>query len=93
MNPKQEHLLKSMPLADDPQLRTTMATATAMETFEDNRLLLDVILVAGLVASVLLIVSTTEFDGKIGPFTLHKGKADPDTIKAVLGGVYGALKP
>jgi hypothetical protein len=91
MNPKQEHLLKSMALADDPQLRTTMATA--METFEDNRLLLDVILVAGLVASVLLIVSTTEFDGKIGPFTFHKGKAGPDTIKAVLGGVYGSLKP
>jgi hypothetical protein len=79
-----------MPLADDPQLTTTMATA--MQTFEDDRLL-HVILAAGLVASVLLIVSTTEFDGKIGLFTFHKGRIDPHTIKAVLGGVYGALKP
>jgi len=90
MNPPQEHLLNPMPLADFPQLRTTMATA--METFEDARLL-HVILAAGLVTSVLLIVSTTEFDGKIGHFTFHKGRIDPDTIKAVLGGVYGALKP
>lgn len=80
-----------LPLAEDPQVEPSIATA--LETFEDDRLLVDVILALGLVASVLLIVSTTEFDGKIGPITFHKGKADPETIKAVTGGVFGVLKP
>src|SRR6266511_746643 len=59
-----------VPLADDPQVGPTIAAA--LETFKDDRLLVDVILAMGLVASVLLIVSTTEFDGKIGPVTFHK---------------------
>ena len=80
-----------LPLASDSQFSTTIAMA--METFEDDRLFVDVILAAGLVASVLLIVSTTEFDGKIGAFAFHKGKVDPDTIKAVLEGVFAVLKP
>lgn len=79
-----------LPLANDPEVGPTIAAA--LETFDDDRLLIDVILALGLVASVLLIVSTTEFNGKIGPFTFHKGKAEPETIKSVLGGVFGLVK-
>lgn len=51
-----------------------------------------VTLALGLVASVPLIAATTEFHGKIGPVEFHKGKADVETVKAVIGGVFGVLK-
>ena len=42
---------------------------------------------------MLLIAAKTEFDGKIGQVAFHKGKADAETVKAVVGGVFGVLKP
>ncbi|MBN3496250.1 hypothetical protein [Arthrobacter pascens] len=47
----------------------------ALETFDDSKLMVEIILALGLVASVLLITAATEF-GKIGPIKFHKGKAD-----------------
>lgn len=80
-----------MPLSDDPEMSPTIATA--LDTFDDDKQMVGTILALGLVASVMLIISTTEFDGRIGGVTFHKGKADPETIKAVTGGVFGLLSP
>ena len=80
-----------VPLADDPQMGPTIDAA--LQTFDDSKLMVEIILALGLVASVLLITATTEFDGKIGPIKFHKGKADAETVKAIVGSVFGVLKP
>jgi hypothetical protein len=80
-----------LPMADDSELGPTIDAA--LETYDDSLMMVDVILALGLVASVLLIVATTEFDGNLGPVKFHKGKADPETVKAVIGSVFEVLKP
>jgi len=79
------------PLAETPEVSPMIASA--LDTFHDDKLVVDVILAVGLVTSVLLIVSTIEFEGKIGPVTFRKGKVDPETLKAVTGFVGGLLGP
>lgn len=78
-------------LAQTPELAPSIQTA--LDFFDDDKLVVDVILALGLVASVLLIVSTVEFEGKIGPVSFHKGKVDPETLKAVTEFVAGILTP
>jgi hypothetical protein len=75
------------PLAQSPEL--TPALENALDTFDDDALAVDVILALGLVASVLLIVSTVEFKGTIGSFAINKAKVDPETLKTILSAVYG----
>lgn len=77
------------PLAQSPEL--TPSLEMALDSFDDDKLVVDVILALGLVASVLLIVSTIEFDGKIGPFRIRKGKVDPETLKLITGSVFGLV--
>jgi hypothetical protein len=79
------------PLASTPEVGPTIAAA--LDSFHDEKLVVDVILAIGLVTSVLLIVSTIEFEGKIGPMTFRKGKVDPETLKALTGSVGGLLAP
>ena len=38
-------------------------------------------------------MSTTEFEGKIGPLTFRKGKVDPELLKTVLEFAGGLLGP
>jgi len=63
---------------------------SALESMQDDKLVVDVILSIGLVASVLLIVSTVEFKGKIGSFRIEKKKVDPELLKG-LGEFLGGL--
>lgn len=79
------------PLADTPEVGPTIATALA--SFHDEKLAVDVILAIGLVTSALLIVSTIEFEGKIGSWTFHKGKVDPEMLKTIMEFAGGLLGP
>lgn len=79
------------PLASTPEVGPTIEAA--LDSFHDEKLVVDVILAVGLVTSVLLIVSTVEFEGKIGPITFKKGKVDPETLEAITGFVGGLLAP
>ena len=79
------------PLADTPEVGPTIAAA--LGTFHDEKLVVDVVLALGLVASVLLIVSTVEFEGTIGGITFRKGKVDTETLEAVATFVSGLLAP
>ena len=69
-------------LADDPSLGPALDAFLA--SFRDDELVADVVLAVGLVASVLLIAATTEFEGQIAGVKFKKGKADPETIKALV---------
>jgi hypothetical protein len=69
-------------LADDPTFGPLMAGFLA--SYRDDELVADVILAVGLVATVLLIVAATEFEGKIGGVKFKKGKVDPKVIKALV---------
>jgi len=79
------------PLALMPEVSPSLEAA--LGSFDDDKLVVDVIIALGLVASVLLIVSTIEFDGRIGPVRFRKGKADPETLKIIIGSVYGLVAP
>lgn len=63
---------------------------SALDSMQDDKLVVDVILSIGLVATVLLIVSTVEFKGKIGSFRVEKKKVDPELL-ASLGEFLGGL--
>ena len=78
------------PLAHSPEL--TPSLAIALDSFDDEKLAVDVILALGLVASVLLIVSTVEFKGTIGPVKIRKGKVDPETLRIVIECVFGLVR-
>jgi hypothetical protein len=68
-------------LADDETLGPLVETT--LENYSDNEMVVDVILAAGFVASVLLIAATTEFEGKIFGVKFKKGKADADLVRAI----------
>jgi hypothetical protein len=77
------------PLISDPQLGPTIDAALA--DYDDSRQMVDIILALGLVASVLLIISTVEFEGKVGGLTFRKTKADAETLKAIIGVLFGVM--
>lgn len=77
------------PLVSDPQLGPTIDAV--LDKYDDSRQMVGIILALGLVASVLLIISTVEFEGKVGGLTFRKIKPDVETAKAIMGGVYGAM--
>jgi hypothetical protein len=55
----------------------------ALDIYRDDKLVADIILAVGLVASVLLIAATTEFAGEVAGIKFKKGKADPAIVKAI----------
>lgn len=77
------------PLVGDPQLGPTIEAA--LDQYDDSRQMVGVILALGLVASVLLIISTVELDGKVGGFKIHKTKPDVETAKAIMTAVFGVV--
>ena len=77
------------PLAQSPEM--TPSLVMALDSFDDDKLAVDVILALGLVASVPLIVSTLEFEGKIGPFSIRKGKVGAETLKIITASVFGLV--
>jgi hypothetical protein len=79
-----------LPLARDPA--TAPIVSHGLSEFRDDKLAVDVVIAFGLVASVLLIAATVEFDGKIGSFTFKKGRVDPETLKAIAEPLVGLLK-
>jgi hypothetical protein len=70
-----------MHLADDdafgPLLEKTL------DTYQDDKLVADIILAVGLVAAVLLIAATTEFEGEVAGIKFKKGKTDATMVKAI----------
>jgi hypothetical protein len=66
--------------------------ARALAEFRDEKLAVDVVIAFGLVASVLLIAATIEFEGKIGSWTFRKGRVEADTLKAITEPLVGLLK-
>jgi hypothetical protein len=79
-----------VPLARDAA--TAPIVEKALTDFRDEKLAVDVVVAFGLVASVLLIAATVEFEGKIGSWTFRKGKVDPDTLKAIAEPLVSLLK-
>jgi hypothetical protein len=71
-----------MHLADDPTFGPLMDKFLA--SYRDDELVADVVLAVGLVATVILLAATTEFEGEIAGVKFKKGVADPKTIKAVV---------
>lgn len=76
-------------LADDATFGPILETFLA--SYRDDELVADVVLAIGLVASVLLVAASTEFEGKIAGVTFKKGKVDPETLKALVGPFATAL--
>lgn len=70
------------PLAESPQLSASLEEA--LDSFEDDKLVVDVILALGLVASVLMIISSCEYDER--GFRFHP---DPEKMKVIMGSVFG----
>lgn len=62
-----------------------------LSSYRDDELVVDVILAVGLVASVLLVAASLEFEGKIAGVKFKKGKVDPETLKALIGPFAAAL--
>jgi hypothetical protein len=79
-----------LPLARDPA--TAPIVRNGLAEFRDDKLAVDVVIAFGVVASVLLIAATVEFDGKIGNFTFKKGKVEAETLKAITEPLLGLLK-
>lgn len=79
-----------LPLARDPA--TAPIVSRGLAEFRDDKLAVDVVIAFGLVASVLLIAATVEFEGKIGGWTFRKGKVEADTLKAITEPLFGLLK-
>jgi hypothetical protein len=77
-------------LADDETLAPLVETA--LENYSDNEMVVDVILAAGFVASVLLVAATTEFEGEIFGVKFKKGKADADLVRAITDSFANVLK-
>ena len=70
-----------VPLAESPQLRGSLEES--LDVFDDDKLAVDVILALGLVASVLMIISSCEYDDGF------KFKVDPEKMKVIMGSVFG----
>ena len=70
-------------LSNDPTLGPLLEKFAG--TYRDDELVADVILAVGLVASVILVAASTEFEGKLAGVTFKKGKVDPETLKALVG--------
>ena len=68
-------------LADDAEFCPPIERA--LDTYRDDELVADVILAVGLVASVLLIAATIEFEGEVAGIKFKKGKADSEIVKAI----------
>ena len=79
-----------LPLSRDAAMAPVVARALA--EFRDEKLAVDVVIAFGLVASVLLIAATIEFEGKIGSWTFRKGRVEADTLKAITEPLVGLLK-
>lgn len=79
-----------LPLARDHA--TAPIVSRALADFRDEKLAVDVVIAFGLVASVLLIAATIEFEGKIGSWTFKKGKVEPETLKAITEPLTSLLK-
>jgi hypothetical protein len=63
----------------------------ALDTYRDDELVAEVILAVGVVASMLLIAATIEFEGEVAGIKFKKGKADPEVVKAIIGPFVKAL--
>ncbi len=68
-------------LTDDDEFAPVIGRV--LDTYRDDELVAGIVLAVGLVASVLLIAATTEFEGEIGNFKIKKTKADPAVIRAI----------
>lgn len=77
-------------LAADPAIGPVLNSFAS--SYRDEALVADLILSVGLVATVMLVAATTEFEGKIFGIKFTKGKADPKLIKAILNPFTKALK-
>ena len=69
------------PLAESPQLHASLKDS--LDAFNDDKLVVDVILALGLVASVLMIISSCEYDDGF------KFNVDPEKMKVIMGSVFG----
>jgi hypothetical protein len=70
-----------MHLANDDEFAPLIEKA--LDIYRDDKLVADIILAVGLVASVLLIAATTEFEGEVAGIKFKKGKADAAMVKAI----------
>jgi hypothetical protein len=76
-------------LADDATFGPLLEEHLA--SYRDDELMVEMVLAVGLVASVLMVVASTEFEGKIAGVKFKKGKVDPETLKALIGPFAAAL--
>lgn len=76
-------------LADDATFGPLLEKHLA--SYRDDELVVDVILAVGLVASVLMVAASLEFEGKIAGVKFKKGKVDPKTLTALIGPFAAAL--
>ncbi len=68
-------------LANDAEFAPLLGSA--LDGYRDDELVADVILATGLVASVLLVIATSEFEGTVAGIKFKKTKADPELVRAV----------
>jgi hypothetical protein len=56
----------------------------ALDEYQDEELLVGVILATGVAVSMIIVASTTKFKGKVGNFKVEKEVADANFIEALL---------
>jgi hypothetical protein len=76
-------------LADDETLAPLVETA--LESYSDNEMVVDVILAVGFVASMLMITATTQVEGQMFGIKFKKSKADAKLVRAITEPFANAL--
>lgn len=62
----------------------TPSLAEALDEYKDDKLLVGAILATGVAVSMIIVVSTTAFKGKVGTFEVTKETANASFIEALL---------
>jgi hypothetical protein len=70
-----------MKLADDPTFSPLLDRF--LTSYRDDELVADIIMAVGLVASMILMIASTEAEGEIAGVKFKKHKVDPAMIKAL----------
>ena len=78
-------------IADDDGLAP--ALVHAWENYDEDRQFVDIILAAGFVAAMLMFMSTTEVEGRVGKWKFVKRSATPELVRTILDPIAAAVRP
>ena len=78
-------------IADDDGLAP--ALVQSWQSYEEDRQFVDIILAAGFVAAMLMFMSTTEVEGKVGNWKFRKRPATPELVRTILQPIAKAVNP